>query len=142
MVMFPRNHPKGSKRRAEHPGGELFVAHPSQFALCSLSAGDRNNFFKNPMTDLFHRFLSVEDRSRIEIHIVVHPIEERGVGRHLNARGRFATVDASPTGGEDADVASSRDEASHADGIKPGRIHKTKARRLDMFGILIHGGER
>ena len=91
---------------------------------------------------MFHRFRTVEDGARVQVHVFIHPVKQRAVGRDLDAGRGLAAIDTAASGGEDADVAAARDESGHAHGIVAGRVHEAEAGRGDGFGVIINGGER
>src|SRR5262245_15687370 len=62
--------------RTLNPRRELFVADPLLFTFGSLATRHGDDFVKDSMTYLFDGFGSVEDCSRIDVHVVAHPIVE------------------------------------------------------------------
>src|SRR5437764_1838731 len=130
------------KCRAQNPRRELFVADSGQLAAGRFPAGDGDDFFEDTEADLLDSFGAVENGAGIDVHVILHPIEERRVRGDLDARRGFAAVNTAAAGGEDADVAAAADEAGHADRIVSRGVHERESGGGDGFGVLINSRQR
>ena len=88
----------GSKRRAQNPRRKFFVADAGEFALGALAARDGNDFLKDAPTNLLDRLRAVKNRAGVDVHVLVHPIEERRVRRDFDARSGLAAIHAAAPG--------------------------------------------
>src|SRR5438094_5556099 len=102
------------KCRSQDPGREFFVADAGQFTPGFFAAGHGYDFFEDAQADLSDGLGAVEDGAGIDVHVLLHPVVEGSVGGHLDARRRFAAINAAAAGGEDANVATAANEAGHA----------------------------
>src|SRR5262249_19582666 len=73
----------GSKleSRPELPGRELFISDTGQFAFGFLSTGNGYDLFEDSSANLFHRLGSIKDGACVDVHVLLHPLVERCVGR-------------------------------------------------------------
>src|SRR5262249_42159948 len=76
-----------------------------------------------------------ENNAGVDVHVVDHVLEHRGVDGDFDAGGGFATEDAAAAGGEDQDIGAAGDDASHANRIVAGGVHDHKAFGFHGLGI-------
>src|SRR5262245_58922738 len=94
-----------SKHRPNLPRRKFFIADAGQFAFGLLATSYRDDAFKDAHPNLLHGFSAVEDGSGIDIHVLLHPVVERGISRHFDTRSGFATIDTAASGGEHCNIA-------------------------------------
>src|SRR5687768_724424 len=76
-----------SKRRAEWPRREFFVADAALLGLGLLARRDGDDLFEDALADLLERLGAVQNRAGVDVHVVGHVFVQRRVRRDFDAGG-------------------------------------------------------
>src|SRR5579883_3491290 len=94
---------------AELPGRELVVAVAERLALALAARGGGEDELEDALAAGLDRFLAVDDGAAIQIHVVGHALEERGIGGELERGGGLAAIGRAAAGGEADEIGAARD---------------------------------
>src|SRR3954465_12859089 len=93
----------------EHPWREFGTAEVKALALGRLSRGGLQHQIENALTALLHRLLAVKNGAAIYVHVVLHALVHRRVGRQVDGWRGFAAEHAAASGGKADEVSAARD---------------------------------
>src|SRR6185436_9501272 len=105
------------------PRRELVIAIAEELALRLLSRSGLEHELEEPAADLGNRFLAVDDRAAVDVHVLFLVLEERGVRGELQRWRWLAAVRRAAARREADHVRATRDLAGRRNRVEAGRVH-------------------
>src|SRR5829696_4296991 len=94
----------GLDGRANRPGRKLGRAGIVLLALGSLPRGNLQDALEDALPSLLHRLMAVQDSPTVDVHVLLHVLEETRVGCDLDGQRRLASEHAAAARGKADEV--------------------------------------
>src|SRR5215213_6185707 len=116
-----------SDSRANGPGRKLIRASIELLALRPFARSHLQNALEDALSGLLHRLVAIHDGPAVDVHVLLHALEEVRVGRDLDRGRRLAAENAAAARRKADEVRTPGNLSRRGYRIEPRRIHAHEA---------------